>query len=95
MRVIFHTNKSDRLRTQDQDSRASLFPLIHVLNFWVPERARLILHDKLLLYVLNFEYAKLRGLRDTGIIHMRLKPSTQYPFFWLDVFVAHLLPYSS
>ena len=39
---------------------------IKVLNFWVPERARVIHHDKKQLYVLNFEYAKPGTLRDTG-----------------------------
>ena len=41
---------------------------IKVLNFWVPERARVIHHVKKQLYVLNFEYAKPGTLRDNSIV---------------------------
>ena len=60
-RVIYHTKVTVYILKK---KRASLFSFIQVLNFGVPERARLILHDKLLLYVLNFEYEKPRVLRD-------------------------------
>ena len=55
-RVLFATLKWPF--TYSKKRGLQLFPFIHVLNFWVPERARVISHDKKRLYVLKFEYIK-------------------------------------
>ena len=54
----------------------------HVLNFWVPERARVIYHDKKQLYVLNFEYAKPGTLRDKRCTKYR---ELNFPFIRIGV----------
>ena len=56
MRACYFTQYITVLRTQQKK--------IKVLKFWVSERARVISHFKLTVYVLNFEYAKPGTLRD-------------------------------
>ena len=43
MLFIFHTKVTVYVLKK---RRLQFFPFIHVLNFWVPERARVIFHDK-------------------------------------------------
>ena len=68
--VLFSTLKW--LFTYSKKRGLQFFTFIHVLNFWVPERACVIYHAKKKLYVLKFEYIK--GLVINGYMHQKILP---------------------